>query len=430
MSDKEKEGNVEDDVIEADRTVKLSKPSRDLGITSQYTGNRQKLWDDTKAKQAYKNAVFGDRQTIMDEDGNLLHRDQKAAQEKYHMKDSDGHNISKKWAAHYAETDHKISLESLHEHAKYNPFLSDEDLKEIANSSDNYQILSKSKNASKGAENTATLKDHAIMQGKFAQRTAQNMAYEFTDGAVESVKVSAISIMHDSLEKLLIEGESVEDTLKYGGKAAVNAAVVGGTEKLLIDTATQIFKNSGNEVLKCIVDMNAVGQCLVLGAAIGNSAIKYLNGEISAEEFADEIVQHGTAIGIATITSVAVPIIGPFISYIAVKAVSLIHETKKHMNNYLLKEEAIRSLEHKAIAEMECQRNNFRSIVQKNLDEWDATVEDAFYQMIIASFEDSFSLDRIVEGLDGILSLCGEKAKFHSLNEWEKQLDTPLELSF
>lgn len=236
----------------------------------------------------------------------------------------------------------------------------------------------------------------------------------------------------DSLNKLLVEDESIEDTLKYAGEAVLNTAIVGGTEKLLIDTATHIFSNSGNQVLNSIANMNAVGQCLVLGAAIGSSAVKYLDGQITAEQFADEILISGVAVGISTAINIAfpVPLIGPIISGIAVKAITSIYETKRHMDDYLLKEKAIKKLEHQAISEMEYQRKRFHEIVQQNLDKWDSTVEEAFNQIIVNSFENNFNLDEMTKGLDKILSLCGEKAKFHSVDEWEQQLDIPLELSF
>lgn len=260
----------------------------------------------------------------------------------------------------------------------------------------------------------------------------QNTGEGFLTGAVDTVKGSAMLIISDSLEKLIVEGESVENTLKGAGGTVINVAVVGGTEKILIDTASSIFKNSGSQVLNNIAEMNVIGQCLVLGASVGASAIKYLNGEIDADQFADEIMMNGKIIGISTIINMAVPIplIGPMISSIAVKAVTTIYETKRHMNDYLLKEDAVKHLASEAVAEMECKRSEFHRMVQDNLDEWDETVENAFGQIISCSLEDSFNLDGIVGGLDKILSLCGEKAAFHSVDEWENQLDTTLNLNF
>lgn len=405
--------------------------SEGLGITQEYTGNR-KLWDSTKSKQEYRDLVFGDKQTIRDENGTLLHKSHKAAKNKYHQKNAAGENVSTVWAGRSAEVDHRVSLESMHKSAKHNPFLSDSDLREIANCTENYQILSKSQNASKGAANSADFKTHVDLHTKFAIRTGENVTSEFAVGAAESVKSISISLITDSLQKLLIEGESLKETAKSAGKTVVNAAVVGGTEKLLIDTATHIFANSGNEVLQSIVQMNAVGQCLVLGATVGKSMLKYINGEITTEDLADEILVNGAAIGISTVVGIAVPVpfLAPIISCIAVHAITILNQTKKQLDDYLEKERIIKKLEHEAIIEMQLQRHKFHELVQENLNEWDLVVKNAFQQIVSSSTEESFDLNGVISGLDQILSLCGEESKFHSVQEWESQLDIPLELCF
>ena len=120
----------------------------ELGITQEYNKqNRDKLWDSTKGKSDFKEKQFGDKQTYEDGiSGKTLHKSQTAAQKKYHMKNSDGDNVSTKWAEHSAETDHINSLKDVHDIAKHNPFLSDDDFKEIMNSEENYRLLSKSTN--------------------------------------------------------------------------------------------------------------------------------------------------------------------------------------------------------------------------------------------------------------------------------------------
>ena len=126
--------------------------NKNLGITREYNKeNRDKRWDSTKGKSAYKDRMFGDKQTYKDPiSGKTLHKSQTAAQNKYHMKNAEGENISTKWAEHAAETDHINAIKDVHDKVKYNPFLTDEDFKEIVNSDENYRLLSKKDNASKG----------------------------------------------------------------------------------------------------------------------------------------------------------------------------------------------------------------------------------------------------------------------------------------
>lgn len=169
------------------------------------------------------------------------------------------------------------------------------------------------------------------------------------------------------------------------------------------------------------------------------AAMKYLDGEITAEELAEEILLNGAIIGISTLLTslIPIPLLGPIISGIAIKALELINHARKqidncleHMDDYLIKERAIRRLSNEAVAEMEHQCRKFNELVKKDLEKWDKTVELAFDKIISGADYDNFNVDSIVEGLDTVLSLCDSSSRFHSVEEWEAQVDMPLELSF
>lgn len=406
----------------------------ELGITQNYNReNRKNLWDDKNAKDTYKDKVFGEKQTIVDENtGNVIHKSQTAAQNKYHMKDKNGNNVSKKWAQHSGEVDHKVSLESLHEHAKYNPLLKDSDLKEIANSECNYRVISKSENASKGAQNSADILTHAELHGRFAVETAKNAAGEFAVGAKNSIADSAGTIIINSIEGLVLENKSLEETLKDSVKAVAVTGAVGGAEKLLIDTTTQIFSNCGNEVLNSIAQQNAVGQVLTLSVAVGKSLVKYIDGEIDENELAEEITLNGSIIIVSTVVSMAVPIpfIAPLVSFVATNVATMLYETHKHMDDYLIREKQIKKIEREAIRLMDEKREQFKTAVNREFEYWDSTVSDGLYQLLSSSSDDCFSVEGMVSGLDKILSLCGTQAAFHSIEEYVNQLDQPLTLCF
>ncbi len=430
---KETENPKEETKIPKEISLPQTSASSDLGITQEYSkDNRAALWDSTAKKNAFRDTAFGDRKTIVDENGNVLHKSHEAAKKKYHQKNAHGEKSSTAWANHAAEVDHVVSLEELHRHTKSNPFLSDADLREIANSDANYQILSKSENASKGAACSGDLKTHSILHGKLAARTCKNMYSEFKLGAVQGLMGVAPIIIADSLYRLVVEDESLEDTLKAEGKAAASIAISAGTEVLLTDIATSVFNNSGNALLKSITQMNAVGQCLVLGAAIGSSALRFLEGEIDADQFAQETIMNGIAVGITSVISVTVPVpfLAPIISCIAIKALNIVYQTKLQIEQESLKDKMIKKMEREAIYEIEKQRHAFHKLVQENLDQWDTLVESAFEEIVSSSLEKTYNINGIINGLDKILSLCGETARFHSVSEWESQLDTPLTLSF
>lgn len=427
-------GDSSDDIKENEEIVaSIQTANTELGITQQYTGNRSKHWDSTEGKQQYRDKVFGDKQTIVDENtGQVLHKSHNAAKRKYHQKDKDGNIVSTKWAEHAAEVDHKISLESLHDASKHNAFLTDDDLKEIANSEVNYRIISKKENASKGSDNTADFATHASLQVKFAGRTVKNMSKEFVDGAAEGAKGAVFYIIVDGVEKVLIENKSVGETLKESGAAVLSAATVTGTEKLLIDIATQTFQNSGNEILKSIVAQNAVGQMLVMSVAVGRALVKYLDGEIDEKRLVEEIALNGAMIVMSTAINMAVPIplLGPAISMIAVQVATSIYETRKHMDDYLIKERKIKQIANEGLKVMAERRATFKEIVDGQFREWDSAVTEGLTQLVSSSWGDSYSLHGMVAGLDKILALCDESAAFHTVEEYEAQLDQTLNLCF
>ena len=50
--------------------------------------------------------------------------------------------------------------------------------------------------------------------------------------------------------------------------------------------------------------------------------------------------------------------------------------------------------------------------------------------MIRCACEGTYDLQGVTDGLNKVLSVFGKKARFNSLEEYEKQLDMPLKLSF
>ena len=464
------------------------KANADLGITKEYNKeNRDKLWDSTKRKQEYKDKVFEENKTYKDPiTGKILHKDQNAAQRKYHMKNSAGENISTKWAEHSAETDHINALKNVHSKVKNNPFLIDEDFKEIMNLDVNYRVLSKSDNTSKGETSDIQvildknndisiegklhmakekIKSDIVLTGKFATRTVENAGKEFVSGAKDTLISSAIPLVTEATRKLInvAQGkESLGEAAKDMGKVAINIAVVGGKNKLLVDIVSSQLSNSKSAVLKNIAGSSGVGQIVTVATIVRESAVRYINGEISGEDFIEEVGIKGSTMvagmiggqvgrelgGIigAAIGTVAIPglgtgvgyiagevigqLLGTIITTVACSAIISFYSTYKHLNDYKLKEKQVRKLESEALKEMENQREKFRKIVENEYKVWDKKIQDGFEQILINACEETYNLAGITEGLDKILSLFGKKVKFRTIEEYESQLDMPLKLSF
>ena len=461
-----------------------------LGITEEYNKkNRDTLWDSTERKAEYRDKIFGDKKTIHDPiSGNILHKSQKAAQKKYHMKNSDGENISTKWANYSAEVDHIHAIKDVHDNIliKNNPFLSDEDFKEIINCDENYRILSKKYNTSKGAKNDFemitdkdnnlsndakiqmakdNIKSSIVLTGKFTERTVSNIGKEFVSGAKDTVVNSMIPLTSEAIRKAVkvAQGEeNIEDALKDMGKVTVNTAVYGGANRLLIDTVNKQLLNSNNPVLINIVKSNQVSQVIAVVAIVQDSALRYINGEITGKEFVDEIGEKGAVMvagmvggqigreigsmigavvgtgvipGIGTAGGYAVgavvgQIIGTIITTVACTSIITLFNTLKSLNNYKIKESQIKKLEREALNEIENQRKKFREIVETEYKRWDKEIESGFDMILRNACEETYNLQGVTEGIDKILNLFGKNVAFKNLEEYEAQLDMPLKISF
>lgn len=459
-----------------------------LGITYEYNEeNRRKLWDSKKGKEDYKDKVFGDKETYVDPiSGKVLHRSKKAAQNKYHMKNSEGENTSTKWAAHSAETDHINALKDVHDVAKHNPFLSDSDFKEIMNSDENYRILSKKDNTSKGEQSdwkVITDKNNGMssearvqmakekvgsdiaLQGKFAVRTVENIGKEFATGAKDTLVKLAIPLTAEAVRKLckVANGEeSLGDAAKEMGKVVVDVAVAGGTNKLVLDVVNSQLRNSKNAVFSKLANSNQVAQIVTVAMIVKESAVKYINGEIDGKEFIEEVGVKGATMvagmiggsiggeigailggiagtvalpGVGTAAGVVAgkvigEILATIITTVACSAIVSVYNTSKHLNDYKLKESQIRKLETEALKEMENQRDKFKIIVEREHKYWDEEIQNGFNMILSSACEQTFNLQGVTDGLDKILALFGKSVAFKNLDEYEAQLDMPLKLSF
>lgn len=470
-------------VMDAMKNISKAKQvdNAELGITQQY---KRSLYDSDSSKKAYKNKVFGDRATYNDPiSGKTLHKSQNAAQNKYHMKNENGENVSKKWAEHSAETDHVTALKDAHDKAKYNPFLSDSDFKEIMNSEDNYRIIPKSFNTSKGQESDLKIvfkKDSEItvegkrqiihdkiksditLHSKFAAKTAENMAHEFISGSADTLAQSAIPLTAEAVRHMVNvaqKKESMGEAAKEMGRITMDVAVVGGTNKLLVDAVTKQFLNSNNPALCSLANNNGVAQIITVAAIVKESAVKYVNGEIDGSQFIEEVGEKGMTMTAGMIGGavgkeiggwiglvaggafgpggmlvgyvageIVGEVLGAIITTIACGAIVSAYQISKTLDNYKEKEKRTRVLEREALKEMEKQRMVFKTIVQRENRRWDEQIIAGFDEMVSCACEATFNIQGVTEGLDKIMALFGKTVRFKTIEDYESQLSMPLKL--
>lgn len=421
------------------------------GVTQEYNKmNRNKLWDSTRDKKAFKESVFQDRKTYDDPiSGQKLHSTQKAAQNKYHMKNQAGENISKAWANHSPETDHIVSLKEVHDRVKRNPFLSDADIKEIANNPKNYRITSKSHNASKGEKSDFKFvfdKDselslegraklvkekvgaEASLATRLTTRTVKNMGAEFVEGAVFSLEASAIPLMVEGVSNLckVANGEKgFDEAAKDMGKLTLSVAGTGGTIRLVSTGATNLMKNSGKEVLQKFANSNQVMQIITVSVIVKDSVIKYVNGEIDGNEFFEEIGEKGVSMLAGTIGAIAgqalipIPVVGAAIGSMIVSTVCLdIYKSYRSMNELKNVESAVSKLASDALSEMYRQQEVLKQLIKEEYLEWDKQFNKGFQEIFTCVLSDD--VNGISNGLDKILKVFSKDVRFKNFEEFDE----------
>ncbi|WP_312432427.1 hypothetical protein [Lacrimispora sp.] len=465
-----------------------TKANSELGITQEYNKpNRDKLWDSQNRKDAYKENIFDGKESYRDPiSGNILHKTKKAAQKKYHMKNEMGDNISSKWAQHSSETDHINSLKELHSKLKHNPFMTNEDFKEIANCDENYRLLSKSQNTSKGKKsdwdiikdknNGLTQEARKQMQKekinsdialckKSVSITAKRAGIEFADGAREMIVQSTIPLMVVGVQNLweVAKGEkSLAYAVKDMGKSTANVAIAGGKNQLTIDIATSMLKNSKKDFWVNVTKGNGASQVVAIASIVEQSASRYVRGEIDAREFMEEIGEKGASMyvslvggelgreigfvigsivgtgvlpGIGTAAGMVVgevvgQVIGTIITTVACSVIASTVSTWKHFDDYKLKENHIKRIERDALMEMSKQREELRNIFEREYNYWDCEFHEGFDMILSNACEQGYCLQGITQGLDRILSVFGKSVAFKDLDEYEAQLGDTLILNF
>lgn len=451
---------------------KLNKHNPDLGITQEYNKvNRDRLWDSPEAKKAYKKSVYKDKKSYSDPiSGNKLVSSQSAAQNKYGMRNSSGENISSAWGNHAPETDHIVSLKKLHHRLKCNPFLSDKDFKEIANKKQNFRVLSKSLNASKGEKSDLQvafdLKRHLSIEGRatliaetvnsevyvattLSAKTLRNIGTEFSSGAVSGMEASAIPLLVYGIQNIC-QVASGEKTMEEAGKdmkqMAGTVVVSGGGLQLAADVMA-VANHTGSELLKSVLsNSNEISQIISITFLVKDSFVKLINSEISATEFFDEIGEKGVGliggtIGTMAASSAMAALIptamaaGPaafsivaagFVSAIVISTVCTeIYRYSTSLKNAYLdigkkhqrKIASINHIANEAIVEIQHQQTVLKTMIDSTFNEWDKQFESGFHSILEATYNNNFEL--LSSGLNTILNVFGETVMFKTMDEFD-----------
>ena len=166
--------------------------------------------DDGAAKRNIKIDAFKSDFTVKDPyTGDVLTLTKAEAQMKY------GDN----WTKHLAEADHKISLEQRYKQTKDNPWLTNDDVKDSSNSSDNLEVVSrKFNNAKRSRSNEEFVTDDAYLE-----KTGVKLSEQGKQKAIQNEKAAQKALKKKDFK------DSVRNITQTGHNAGMAAAKNSGT---------------------------------------------------------------------------------------------------------------------------------------------------------------------------------------------------------
>lgn len=386
----------------------------------------------------------------------------------------------KNYAAHMSEADHTVPLKVIHKYYKNNPFISQAELKEIANSDDNLIPVSRLVNNAKRAKTNKEFADRLGMLKKkglpdsdkikaalrwegakaeikmdvaVAKKTVQNAAGTFHEvgaagGVSAGVMVGLMSSINNFGQALAGDkevGEAFRDIAKDTGKAVINGYMRAGG----IGTATQIMRSSTQELIKTLGKRNAPAQILTAVSVAGDALSRYCSGEIDMEECMLELQKNaaslaassaGMALGETVVVTLAagavvsVPVlalVGAAVGAMAATAIVGFVENVALAPYY--KAKAARQIEERRSAAFNRVTAAMEAALAAQGKRLDAMHEqekerqyDAFYlgfeQMMDSALAND--ADEITAGLNRILSYFGEECYFEDREAFNQFFDS------
>lgn len=408
------------------------------------------LLDNGAAKVRAKKNAFADGQKVYDSyTGDVLELKKSDAKLKY----------GKDWQKHLAESDHKIPLEKIHKDNAKNPWLTNDDLKNIANSDDNIEVVSRKYNNAKrsrtneefvtdddylkrtGVELSGEGKEKAIQSGKASQTiidkkirktAAKNIiktGHEAGKYSAGNAGVTAATMSGIMNITAVIKGEkSVEDALADTaidtGKAAATGYVLGGG----LTTVSHTLSSSSSKFLQGLSSMNVPGQVITAVMLTGDTIRRYGNGEITTEECIIEL--GGKGLNFATTgysmtigqTLIPIPIVGAAVGVLVGSVI-----TSKYYNS-LINTLKTKELEHQERLRImaECKKaadeeRAFRAELESYLQSYFREYRDCFDEALseIQYGFQSGDADSVILGANQITRKLGGKVYYETVEEFK-----------
>lgn len=303
--------------------TQITEMQRDKVVAKEdYSKKVRNKIDNVSKRKKFKKEQFSGKKTCKDPyTENILHEDIKAAQNKYGKKC---------YTKHTLDVDHNIPLEQVYNQLKDNPFLTNEDIKNIANIEANYTATNSNTNRAKGSQSNLEFiqnqedknnvlsrqqKEKMVNRQKYSQQQINIEATKTTirnaneigmEGAKNAIIVEGVISSARHTQMVINKEEDVSeaiiqvgvDMVKEGASnycKTISEQVVDG----MLKTASRemMGKEMSKQLAKGIEKFtNSGGSATIVNFLFetGITTKKYIDGEITGEEFVVELGEKGT----------------------------------------------------------------------------------------------------------------------------------------
>lgn len=420
---------------------------------TQYTGNRG-LYDSGAAKNNVKVKAFASGGEVVDPyTGKSLELRKIDAKAKY----------GADWADHLAEGDHITPIEKVFDSNSGNPWLSNDDIRSIANSDENLETVSRKYNNAKrsrtneefvndreyleqtGVELTEDGRERAIESGKRSkyaldkksrQTTARNIVRTSHQAGVDSAinaggtgaTISGILNITAVVKGEKTVEEAIVDTAKDAGKSAALGYVTGSGLTALSHT----LESSSSTFLRSLSEANVPGKIVTAVMVTGNTIKRYCKGEISTQEALIEIGDRGLTVATAGYSMavgqalIPIPVVGAAVgALVGSFATSSVYS---QLIGALRSKQLQQQERERIIAEcnkMVAQEQAYRAELEQYLESYFADYQHCFDEALgqIDSAMKSGDANGVIAGANAITRKLGGKVQFNNMDEFDKFLD-------
>lgn len=430
----------------------IDEASKTFAKPEKYTGNRN-LYDSGKAKQVAKMEAFKDGTTVIDP----------YTGDKLYLRKSDAVLKGGKSALkNVAESDHITPIEKIFKDHKKNAWISNDDIKDIANSRENIEVVSRKYNNAKRSRTNEELvtddkylkktgvtlseegKRKAIQTGKKSQATIKKQVRQTAIGniiktghqagrnAAQNTGTMAVTISGIRNITSVIKGEksveeALEDTVVDTGKAAATGYLMGGG----LTTISHSLSSSSSQFLQALFKSDVPGNIITAVMVTGDTLRRYGNGEISTQECLIELGDKGLNVATAGYSAavgqalIPIPVVGA-----AVGALVGSTMTSKYYNELIMKLKT-KQLEHEERMRIaaECEQvareaRAYRDELEGYMEKYFADYKNCFSESL-SEIHNAFhagDADAVIAGTNKITRKLGGNIYYETVKEFEDYL--------